>query len=83
MIYSFHLHHQASTMDASQYWPFACEYFIWNATVTVLQFWTADLKPQVLSNVIDQVYIAFLYGDYTQQMQSLPEETLFGDFVTT
>ena len=27
--------------------------------------------------------MAFFYGDCTQQMQSLPEETLFGHFVTT
>ena len=27
-----------------------------------------------MSNVIDQVYAAFSYGDYKQQMQSLPEQ---------
>ena len=42
-----------------------------------------DFKPHILSNAIDQVYTAFFYSDYTQQMQSLPEETLFGHFVTT
>ena len=50
-------------MDASQYLPFAHEYSIWNAMVTALQFCTADLKPHILSNVIDQVYAAFFYGD--------------------
>ena len=82
-MYSFHLHLQASTMDTSQYLPFACEYSIWNATVIALQFWTADLKPHILSNIIDQVYTAFFYADYTQQMWNLPEETLFSCFVTT
>ena len=45
----FHL--QTSTMDALQYWPFA--YSIWNAAVAALKFWTEDLKPCVLSHVID------------------------------
>ena len=47
----FHL--QASNMDASQYWPFAHEYSIWTATVAALQFWMADLKSHVLTDVID------------------------------
>ena len=40
-------------MDATHYWPFAREYSIWNATVTAVQFWMADLKPHILSNVIE------------------------------
>ena len=40
-------------MNATHYWPFAREYLIWNATVTALQFWTADLKPHILSNAIE------------------------------
>ena len=47
------LHLQVSTMDASQYGPFAEEYSIRNAAVAVLQFLMADLKPHVLSNSID------------------------------
>ena len=43
----------------------------------------ADLKPHILSNATDQVYAAFFYSDFTQQMRNLPEETLFGCFVTT
>ena len=51
-------------MDASQYcWPFAWKYSIWNARVSALQFWTADLEPHVLSNAIDQVYTAFFCSD--------------------
>ena len=49
-------------MDATQYWPFAREYPIWNAAVTALQFWIADLEPQNLSNAIEQVYTAFFCG---------------------
>ena len=48
---SFHLH--ISTMDASQYWPFAHEDSIWNTIVTALQFWTADFEPHILHNAID------------------------------
>ena len=40
-------------MDATQYWPFASKYSIWNAAVTALQFQTADLEPQTLSNAIE------------------------------
>ena len=40
-------------MDTTHYWPFAREYLIWNATVTGLQFWTADLKPHILSDAIE------------------------------
>ena len=70
-------------MDAPKYWPLACEFSTWNATVTALQFWMADLKPHILSNATDQVYAAFFYSDFTQQMQNLPEETHFSHFLTT
>ena len=70
-------------MDATQYLAFACEYSIWNAAVTALQFWIADLEPHNLSNAIDRVYAAFFYSDFTQQIQNLPEEILFSHFVTT
>ena len=40
-------------MDATHYWPFGREYLIWNAAVTALQFWTADLEPHILSDAIE------------------------------
>ena len=40
-------------MDTTHYWPFAREYFIWNAAVAALQFWMADLNPQTLSNATE------------------------------
>ena len=40
-------------MDATDYWTFAREYAICNATVTTLKFWTADLKPHTLSSAIE------------------------------
>ena len=65
------------------YWPFAWEYSIWNAAVTALHFWTADLKPHILSNAIEWVYTAFFHSNSTQQLQNLPDEILFGHFMTT
>ena len=70
-------------MDSTYYWLFAREYAIWNATVTALQFWTADLKPHILTNAIEQVYRAFLCSNSAQQLQNLPEEILFSHFMTT
>ena len=72
-----------STKDASQYWLFAGEYSIWNATGAALQFWTEDLKPHVFNHAIDQVYTAFLYSDHTQQIHNLTKEILFSHFMTT
>ena len=46
-------------MDATCYWPFAREYSIWNATVTAVQFWIADLEPHILSSAIESVYTDF------------------------
>ena len=70
-------------MDATHYWPFAREYSIWNATVTALQFWMADLDPQTLSNAIEQVHTTFFCSNSAQQLMNISEEVLFGHFVTT
>ena len=70
-------------MDATGYWPFAQEYFIWNAAVTALQFWMADLNPPMLSNAIERVYTAFFCNDSAQDLKYISEEILFGHFVTT
>ena len=53
------IHHQINIMDATHYWMLAREYSIWNATVTALQFWMADLEPYILSDATEQVYTAF------------------------
>ena len=52
--------------DATQYWPFATEYSLWNEAVAALQFWMADLDPQTLSNAIEQVYTAFFCSNSAQ-----------------
>ena len=51
------------TMDATDYWPFAHEYSIWNTSVAAIQFWRADLDPQTLSNAIERVYTALFYSN--------------------
>ena len=80
---SSHLHVQVNIMNAPQYWPFVCEYSIWNATFAALQFWMADVKLHIFFNAIDHMYTTFFYSDFTQQMWTLPEEILFGCFMTT
>ena len=40
-------------MNATDYWPLAIEYSVWNAAVATLQFWTADLEPQTLGSAIE------------------------------
>ena len=46
-------------MDATDYCPMAREYLVWNAAITVLQFWQADLKAHALSSATEEVYTAF------------------------
>ena len=77
------IQYQDYIMDTTHYWPFAREYSIWNAAVTALQFWTADLKPHILSDAIEQVYTAFFCSHSAQQLQNQPEEVIFSCFMTT
>ena len=78
-----YIHQKNYIMDAAHYWLFARDYSIWNAAVTTLQFWTADLELHILSDAIEQVYTAFFCSNSAQQLWNLPEEILFGHFVTT
>ena len=43
----------------------------------------ADLGPHVLSDAIERVYTSFFYSNSAQQLWNLPEEILFGHFMTT
>ena len=70
-------------MDATHYWSFAREYSMWNAAVTALQFWMADLKPHIPSDAIEEVYTAFFCCNSSLQLLNQPEEIIFGHFVTT
>ena len=70
-------------MNATDYWPMAREYSVWNATVAALQFWTADLKAHILSSTIEQVYNAFFYSTSIHLLHQQSNEILFSHFVTT
>ena len=56
---------------------------MWNATVAVLQFLTADLEPHILSSATEQVYAASFYTTSMHLLHQQPEEVLFSHFVTT
>ena len=70
-------------MNATDYWPMAREYSVWNAAVTALQFWTANLKVHVLISATEQVYNAFFYSTSTHLLQQQSDEILFSWFMTT
>ena len=65
-------------MDATDYWPMAREYSIWNATIASLQFWTADLDPVTLGRATEQVYTTFFYSPSSHTPHQQSDEILFG-----
>ena len=69
-------------MDPVNYWPMDREYFIWNAAIAALQFWTADLEAHILSSTIKQVYNAFFYSTSTYMLHQQSDEVLFSHFMT-
>ena len=70
-------------MNATDYWPMAREYFIWNTAVAALQFWTAEIKVHVLSSAIEQVYNAFFYSTSTDLLCQKSDKMLFSHLVTS
>ena len=68
-------------MDATDYWPMAREYSIWNATIASLQFWTADLDPVTLGRTTEQVYTTFFYSSSSHTLRQQSDEMLVGRFV--
>ena len=70
-------------MNVMDYWLLAGKYSIWNATVTALQFWTADLEAPVLSSTTEQVYNTFFYTLSMHLLCQQCEEVLFSHLVTT
>ena len=70
-------------MDATDYWWMAKEYSIWNATIALLQFWTADLDPVTLGRVTEQVYTTFFYSPLSHTLHQQSDKILFGHFVIT
>ena len=61
----------------------AREYSIWNATITSLQLWTANLDPVNLSRATEEVYSALFYSTSNHKLHQQSDEILFGHFVIT
>ena len=70
-------------MDATDYWPMAREYLVWNAAIAALLFWTIDLNAHTINNSIEEVYSAFFYTASAQTLHQQPNTILFSHFVTT
>ena len=68
-------------MGATDYWPMAREYSIWNATIASLQCWTADLDPVTLGRATEQVYTTLFYSSSSHTLCQQSDEMLFGQFV--
>ena len=70
-------------MDATDYWPMVREYSIWNAAISSLQFWTADLDPVTLGRATEQVHTIFFYSSSSHTLSQQSDKILFGHFVIT
>ena len=68
-------------METAEYWPMACKYGIWNATITSLQFWAEDLNPITLGIAPECVYTTFFWTPTSHTLHQLPEDVLFGCFI--
>ena len=68
-------------MDATDNWPMAREYFIWNAAIATPQFGTADLDPVTLGRAMEQVYTTFFYPSSSHTLCQQSDKILFGHFV--
>ena len=70
-------------MDAADSWPMVREYSIWNATIALLQFWTADFNPVTLDSAMEEVYSAFFYSSSSHTLCQQSDKILFGHFMIT
>ena len=70
-------------MSIADYWLMGREYSICNATIVLLQFWTADLDPVTLGRATEEVYTTFLYSSSSHTLHQQPDKILFGCFVIT
>ena len=70
-----------TTMETADYWLMACEYAIWNATITSLQFWAEDLDLVTLGIASEHIYTTFFWMPTSHTLCQLPEDVLFGHFV--
>ena len=70
-----------TTMETAEYWLMACEYGIWNTTITSLQFWEEDLDLITLGITSECVYTTFFWTPTSHTLWQLPEDVLFGHFI--
>ena len=68
-------------METADYWPMACKYAIWNATITSLQFWAEDLNPVTFGIASECIYTTFFWTPTSHMLCQLSEDVLFGCFV--
>ena len=68
-------------METAEYWPMACKYAIWNATITSLQFWAEDLNLLTLSIASECICTTFFWTPTSHTLCQLSEDVLFGHFV--
>ena len=80
--YSLYIHHQVNIMHARHYWPLH-ENIQYGMLHSQHYNFGSQISNHVLSNAIEQVYTAFFYSNSAHQLWNLPEEILFGLFVTT
>ena len=69
-------------MDLPNY-LLAREYSVWNAEVSTLQFWTADLEESFLNSALEQVFMTFIHTETRHTLHKYSNESLFGCFMTT
>ena len=77
----FYRNFTTTTMETAEYWLMACEYTIWNAAITSLQFWAEDLDPITISITSECVYTTFFWTPTSHTLYQLSEDVLFGCFV--
>ena len=80
-IISFYRSFTTTTTDTADYWLIAREYYIWNATIASLQFWTEDFDPATLGRATEHVYGTFFYTSTSHTLCQQSDETLFRCFV--
>ena len=54
-----------------------CEYAIWNATITSLQFWAEYLDLITLGIASEHVYTTFFWTPTSHTLHQLSEDVLF------
>ena len=77
----FYRNFTTTTIESAEYWLMACEYAIWNAAITSLQFWAEDLDPITLGIASEHVYTTFFWTPISHTLCQLSEDVLFGCFV--